>query len=242
VSDFAYSSQYLWYSVPSVCYVQRMRASEKPAGAGHERPAPIRRPPREEVRRRLLDAASDTFLEKGYLDSTLEDIARRAGLSKGAVYSNFKSKQEIVGFLLESRIERMHEVIDAATDPTAAEVGRSSAAVMAENLIADADWIQLVLEFASRAGRDSAVQEIYAPFLREQRKGVTRAIEQALTDGPHQDHDYAALVATIVVALRNGLALAHAADPDEIDAELIERALDAVLTSLFVTRAGMRSQ
>jgi AcrR family transcriptional regulator len=218
-----------------------MTSSSTPAGAGNEQPAPIRRPPRDEVRRRLLEAASETFLEKGYLDSTLEDIARRAGLSKGAVYSNFKSKQEIVGFLLESRIERMHEVIDAATDPTAAEAGRSSAAVMAQNLIADADWIQLVLEFASRAGRDAAVQEIYAPFLREQREEVTRAIERALTDRPHHDPDYAALVATIVVALRNGLALAHAADPDEIDAELIERALDAVLTSLLVARAGMRS-
>jgi AcrR family transcriptional regulator len=204
----------------------------------HDPPVPIRRPPRDEVRRRLLEAASETFLEKGYLDSTLEDIARRAGLSKGAVYSNFASKQEIVGFLLESRVERMHEVIAVATGSVAAGPGRASAAVMAQNLIEDADWIQLVLEFASRAGRDAAVQKIYAPFLHEQRKQVTRAIEQALTDGPHQDHDYAALVGTIVVALRNGLALAHAADPEAIDAEVIERALDAVLTSLLVVRAG----
>src|SRR5262245_20928715 len=134
-----------------------------------EHPAPIRRPPREEVRRRLLDAAPETFLEKGYLDSTLDDIARRAGLSKGAVYSNFDSKQEIVGLLLQKRIERMHEVIAAATDPAAHEEGRTSASVMTDNLIAETDWTQLVLEFASRAGRDEAVREIYTPFLRVQR-------------------------------------------------------------------------
>jgi AcrR family transcriptional regulator len=191
-----------------------------------------------EVRRRLLEAASETFLEKGYLDSTLDDIARRAGLSKGAVYSNFDSKQEIVGLLLKNRVERMKEVIATATDPAARDEGRNSASVMTDNLIADADWTQLVLEFASRAGRDDAVREIYTPFLRVQREEVTRAIERAMADSPQQDHDYAALVGTIVVALRNGLALAHAADPEQIDAWVIERALGAVLTLLVTDRSG----
>src|SRR5215831_5474897 len=135
-----------------------------------ERPEPVRRPRREEVRRRLLEAASETFREKGYVDSTLDDIARRAGLSKGAVYSNFDSKQEIVGMLLKKRIERMQEVIAAATDRATKDEGGTSASVMADNLIADADWTQLVLEFASRAGRDAAIREIYTPFLRAQRE------------------------------------------------------------------------
>jgi len=210
--------------------------------ARHEPPIPIRRPRREEVRRRLLEAASETFLEKGYLDSTLDDIARRAGLSKGAVYSNFDSKQEIVGLLLKKRIERMQEVIAAATDPTAKDEGRTSASVMTDNVIADADWTQLVLEFASRAGRDAAIREIYTPFLRAQREEVSRAVEQALADHPPEDGEYAALVGTIIVALRNGLALAYAADPEQIDAWVIERALGAVLSCLVVDRSDRRSQ
>jgi AcrR family transcriptional regulator len=159
------------------------------------------------------------------------------------VYSNFASKQEIVGLLLEARVERMREVIAAAIPPAGAGTKgrRTSAGVMADNLIADADWIQLVLEFASRAGRDPAVREIYTPFLRVQREEVTQAVEQALANGPKHDDDYAALVGTILVALRNGLSLAHAADPEQIDAEVIERALGATLTSLVIDRAGRRS-
>ena len=221
-----------------------MTSSDTSPGSDREHPVPIRRPRREEVRRRLLEAAAETFLEKGYQDSTLEDIARRAGLSKGAVYSNFASKQEIVGLLLQKRIERMHEIIAAATDRRMGKAeGRTSAAVMADNLIAEADWLQLVVEFASRAGRDSGVREIYTPFLRIQREEVTRAIQQALANGPPQvsDYDYAALVGTILVALRNGLALAHAADPEQIDAQVIERALGAVLTSLVIDRSGRQS-
>ena len=219
-----------------------MTSSDAPQDARPEHPVPVRRPRREEVRRRLLEAASETFLEKGYVDSTLDDIARRAGLSKGAVYSNFESKQEVVGLLLNQRIEPMREVIAAATDRAAAEAtGRTSASVMADNLIADADWVQFVLEFASRAGRDASVREIYAPFLRIQREELTQAVAKALADGPQRDGDYAALVGTIVVALRNGLALAHAADPEQIDAELIERALSAVLISLVIDRSSRSS-
>lgn len=219
-----------------------MTAADSPAEAPNDHPVPVRRPRREDVRRRLLDAASETFLEKGYLDSTLDDIARRAGLSKGAVYSNFGSKQEIVGLLLGMRIERMRGVIAAATDRAAgAAARRTSASVMAQDIVAEADWMQLVLEFASRAGRDAAVREIYMPFLRTQREDVTGAIEFALAGAPQQDSDYAALVGTIVVALCNGLALAHAADPEQIDGEVIERALSAVLTSLVLDRSGRRS-
>jgi AcrR family transcriptional regulator len=113
----------------------------------------------------------------------------RAGLSKGAVYSNFQSKQEIFGLLLRQRVERMQEVIAAATDPAASDEGRTSASVMTDNLITDADWIQLVLEFASRAGRDATVREIYKPFLRVQREAVTRALERALADDRPQDRE-----------------------------------------------------
>lgn len=205
-----------------------MTGSAVPDGSGAGYPQPVRRPRREEVRRRLLDAAATTFLEKGYLDSTLDDIARRAGLSKGAVYSNFASKQEIFGAMLAERITRMSSIVSAAE----ASGGRASA-VIADDIVSDAAWIQLVLEFASRAGRDPAVREIYAPFLRAQYDGVTDALVQAAV----ADKEHAALAAVIVIALRNGLALAHAADPDQVSGAVIENALDAVFRALVATRA-----
>src|SRR5882724_1433853 len=96
-----------------------MAVPELSPSASNDTLVPVRRPPREEVRRRLLEAASETFLKKGYLDSTLDDIARRAGLSKGAVYSNFDSKQEVFGELLKRRIERMRELEADVIDPEA---------------------------------------------------------------------------------------------------------------------------
>lgn len=60
---------------------------------------PRRRLTREEsqaqTRGRLLDAARTVFAGRGYHGASVEEIAEEAGYSKGAVYSNFESKEEI---------------------------------------------------------------------------------------------------------------------------------------------------
>jgi hypothetical protein len=42
------------------------------------------------------------------------------------------------------------------------------------------------------------------------------------------------MIGVILVALRNGLALAHAADPDKVDAELMDHAMGATVTALLL--------
>ena len=57
-------------------------------------------PPRaasEETRRQVLDTALGLFRERGFEETTMRDIAGRAGLSLGAAYYYFKSKEAIVG-------------------------------------------------------------------------------------------------------------------------------------------------
>lgn len=58
------------------------------------RPTP--RTPRAEVRERLLNAGAEVFAEQGVHNARLDDVAARAGFSKGAVYSNFSSKEDLV--------------------------------------------------------------------------------------------------------------------------------------------------
>ena len=48
----------------------------------------------------VLDAALDLFIEKGFAATRVDDIARRAGLSKGAVYLYFSSKEAIIEALV----------------------------------------------------------------------------------------------------------------------------------------------
>jgi AcrR family transcriptional regulator len=58
---------------------------------------------RARTRAALIDAAAKVIGEKGYDRTTLEDVAQRAGMSRGAIYGNFNDKEELFLALVESR-------------------------------------------------------------------------------------------------------------------------------------------
>jgi AcrR family transcriptional regulator len=71
-----------------------------------------------DVRRaQLFEAAMAVCAEKGYHATTIDDIAARAGLSKGAVYHHFRSKQDLFVEMLEGSVDEFAAMIDHA-EPT----------------------------------------------------------------------------------------------------------------------------
>ncbi|MDM4763864.1 TetR/AcrR family transcriptional regulator [Galbitalea sp. SE-J8] len=60
-----------------------------------------RRTPRSEVRERLLAAAAALFAQRGIAGASLDDIAASAGFTKGAIYSNFATKSELIVALMD---------------------------------------------------------------------------------------------------------------------------------------------
>src|SRR6266566_378848 len=58
---------------------------------------------RERTRGRLLDSAVEVIREKGFYGTTLEGVARRAGMTRGAIYGNFKDKDELLLAVVETR-------------------------------------------------------------------------------------------------------------------------------------------
>ena len=72
----------------------------------------------EQTRQKILTAALDLFVAKGYERATFEDVARRIGLTKGAVYWHFKSKPDLL-FELVAHMSAMNvaQVSRASPDP-----------------------------------------------------------------------------------------------------------------------------
>jgi AcrR family transcriptional regulator len=64
---------------------------------------------KDQTRERLLDAAQAIFMKKGFVAASVEDIAAAAGYTRGAFYSNFRSKSELFLELLR----RDHETMQA---------------------------------------------------------------------------------------------------------------------------------
>jgi AcrR family transcriptional regulator len=80
----------------------------------------------ERTRSLLLDAAEQVFAEKGFTPASLDDIARAAGYTKGAIYKHFATKEDL--FLAVSDrywrryFDNFAEVLSAATEVGAAEL------------------------------------------------------------------------------------------------------------------------
>ncbi len=80
------------------------------------------RPTREETRARLIEAALECFVEIGIGATSIEDVCDRAGLTRGAFYSNFESKDDLVIAVLDQHVEaqlaEMDRLLAAAPDMT----------------------------------------------------------------------------------------------------------------------------
>ena len=78
----------------------------------------IARAERRDAKRELLRAAADVFAERGFRDASIDEVAERAGYSKGAVYWHFASKGDLFFALVEEHVDRptreMIELLESA--------------------------------------------------------------------------------------------------------------------------------
>jgi AcrR family transcriptional regulator len=75
----------------------------------------------EDAKKRILQAASEEFREKGYFQSTMDGIANRLGISKGAIYRYFASKEKILAALYATAPDNLRSMfLTASENPIAA--------------------------------------------------------------------------------------------------------------------------
>jgi AcrR family transcriptional regulator len=76
-----------------------MERAGEPASSSRRKPKGDKR---ERTRAKLLEAARELIREKGYARTTLQDVAQRAGMTSGAIYGNFKNRDELFISLAEA--------------------------------------------------------------------------------------------------------------------------------------------
>lgn len=72
----------------------------------------IRKSQKEATRQRVLDAARDLFETEGYEETTVREIARRAEVSVGSVFTTFASKSEILSQVMADRLDGLYAELD----------------------------------------------------------------------------------------------------------------------------------
>jgi AcrR family transcriptional regulator len=79
--------------------------------------ARTRSPRHDEVRRHILACAASAFAGHGYAGTSIGDVARACGMSKGALYHYFASKEALLAALLEGHVADLHAALVAALEP-----------------------------------------------------------------------------------------------------------------------------
>lgn len=186
------------------------------------------------ARERLLDAAESVFAESGYRGALVEDIASRAGLTKGALYWHFPSKLDLFFDLVEERVDRrvlgfleLVERFGAEAEPTP-EISVGLARMVDE----ERDLFLLMREFWSLAVREPDLRERYVERQRALRESIARVVtarQEAI--GVPLTVDAAGL-ATALIALANGLAEERIANPDAVPDALLGDILSVIYDGL----------
>src|ERR1700716_3855888 len=88
-----------------------------------------------QTRQELLDAAARVFVKRGFTGASVEEISAEAGYTRGAFYSNFRSKNELFVELLHDRVYARYTEMTVKglhdRPPTLKETGERLAAIQA---------------------------------------------------------------------------------------------------------------
>lgn len=190
----------------------------------------------EEKRRRVLAAARSLFADVGYESARVDDIARRARVSKGTVYNVVGSKEELfvrcITDSLEETRSRIAETVGAEPAP-----GRAIEALIRALLL---DVLpSLVGERTLRHQgvnamrtspviRDSLVRYLRG-FYRDREKETAELLEQGRASGALRADVNTRDVAILVQAVIDGLVFRAALDPDRVKPPRIAEALRSLL-------------
>ena len=174
---------------------------------------PTRR--RLETRARLLAAATAVFADRGFGQTSVEQITTAAGFSRGAFYSNFDSTEELFFALYQQRADAITaQVAQALTAPSGSVAELVDRVVTA--LSVDRQWIVVRTDFLLHAARTPHV----ASALAAQQDALRTILSPHLADAIDLDALPPALrnpddLARAVVTIHDGAMLRLLVDPDQ---------------------------
>lgn len=190
----------------------------------------------EERKNQILEAAIAVFARLGFQQTRMDDIAGQAGLSKGALYLYYKSKDAIIGALLKyffnQELKHLQDFVAIERPEPVAE----QLLLLTRQLSAAMKWMErlmpIAFEFYALAGRDREVRQFLNEYFITYRRDLARLVERGVAHGEFRAIDTNAIAVTLT-ALFEGMALLYFIDPQGLqwDAQ-IEASVQTLLAGI----------
>lgn len=187
-------------------------------------------------RTHILTAALTCFARTGYHQTTIDDISREAGLSKGSIYVHFESKKELFLAIFDWMVDETRFMEDLAmSDKTCYErlastiedmlMGVASPEFRAMSPLVVDTWLQNL--------QDPDVNEMIRGKYIQYSQPLIHLIEEGVANGEFKPVDAPAL-ASIFIAMIDGLMVQILVDPTVVDLNGTSRALKTLVAGLLV--------
>jgi AcrR family transcriptional regulator len=171
----------------------------------------------EERRTQILEAAMVVFARQGFDQARMDDIAQEVGLSKGALYLYYKSKDAIISAILQfffsQAMKKLQSFLESEEQPSV----REQLLRLNQYYVAEMKWmvslLPLSFEFYAVAARQKTVRQFLKRYFKDYREVLAALVQRGIDRGEFRPVR-AEQVAIAIAALYEGLALLWMVDPE----------------------------
>lgn len=186
----------------------------------------------EETRARILEAAVKQFSVNGYNTASVDHICAQAGVSKGAFYHHFKTKQDVFLALLDGWLQTFDQAVEASKDQTVPETFQQMTDYFPYIFETAGDNLPMFLEFWLQASRDEKIWEASVAPYRRYHKHFASLIKKGVAEGSFVEVN-PDLAARLILSAAMGLLLQSLLDPEGAKWEKVAReTVQLMMTSL----------
>ena len=195
---------------------------------------------REQTRQRLLSAAARVIARKGFGATTVGDVATRAGYTRGAFYSNFRSRDELLLELLRQE----HAAMQAELASVFAGAGSGGEPLeqrlldFYSQLYRDNDSFLLWTEAKLLAVRNKRFRAGLTALLREDRARIAAFVAAYRSASGITTSSTPPELAIACMVMVDGMRFLHLTDPAEVGDAVAERVLSTFFEKMVLGRAA----
>lgn len=187
---------------------------------------------KEERRAAILEGALHCFAEKGYAATTIDDIVRYLGISKGAIYNYFTSKEEMYSQIMESRMKRLVGSLGENQDKeksASAKLRRLIQKFVAQQIDDLRRLLGFHLEYSLHASRQDELKASIEKHDSSALTMISKLIAEGKANGEFRPDVDERLAASMFWALRDGIALDVLSHGGQEEYEALMREMEQML-------------
>jgi AcrR family transcriptional regulator len=176
----------------------------------------------EETRSKIITSAIKLFSNRGFNAASVDVICKDAGISKGAFYHHFESKQALFLALLDVWLQTIDSAIEASKDKTVPETFAQMTEAFPYIFQTAGEGLPMFLEFWLQASRDEKIWQASITPYRRYHKHFTSLIKKGVDEGSFVDVD-PELTSRMIMSTAMGLLLQSLLDPKGAKWEKVAR-------------------